>query len=187
MEMINLLPDVKQDEIRAARSNVILLRYMFIIILAFAFILSTLYVSYIVLQQTMQSAQSQIESNDTKADIYNSTRAEVDSLSANLSGAKEILNLETRYSQFLTQLGNAMPENTILGDLKIDAASFGGQPLQVTAYAKTSEDAAKIKDSLQASGLFTQVDLGGTNQSTDIEGYEFSVSLAIGLAGSVVQ
>ncbi len=76
--MINLLPGERKAEIRAARTNVVVLRYTGILLMAVGFILGSLYVSYALLQSTMASAESQISANDVKADVYSSTKEQVD-------------------------------------------------------------------------------------------------------------
>jgi cell division protein FtsB len=95
--MINLMPDTNKQEIRAARMNVILGRYIIVILLAFAFLALLLAGSYVVLSQNKASAERLIQVNSTKADAYSSTKAQVDALSASLSATKSILDQEILY------------------------------------------------------------------------------------------
>lgn len=177
--MINLLSTEQKDEIRAARVNIILLRYKLLISLAFIFIGAALYVSYSVLGATMSNANQLIETNDVKADVYKETKQQVDGLSAKLNDSKVILNQEIRYSKVLVKIGQLMPAGTMLGDLTLDTASFNGQPVDVKVHAKSTNEAGVLQSNFQSSGLFTQVTLKGTETNQEIDGYPVTVSLSV--------
>ena len=177
--MINLLAVEKKDDIRAARSNVIILRYTSIIILAFLFIGAALYTSYSVLTMTMASTENLIATNDGKAEVYSETREQVTALSGTLTEAKARLDQEVHYSKVLVQIGQIMPQGTTLGSLSLSSASFAGTPVDIVAYAKTPAEATQIQSQFQSSPLFSKVDLKGTETDKGIEGYPVSVSMAI--------
>lgn len=179
--MINLLPDDRKDSIKAARANVLLLRYMAIIGFAFAFIGGAVYISYSLLQSTMASAEQLVESNDIKADIYSETRQEVEELSSKLNDAKAILDQEIRYSQVLVKIGQLTPAGAVLGDLTLDSASFSGTPLEITAYAKSNTEASLLQSQFQSSPMFNSVVLKGTEGDKGIDGYPVLVTLTVTL------
>ncbi len=179
--MINLLPDIRKDDIKAARANVILLRYMAIIGFAFAFIGGAVYISYSVLQTTMASAEERVALNDTKADVYSATRQEVDELSSKLNDAKSILDQEIRYSQVLIKLGQLTPAGVVLGNLTLDAASFDGNAVELQAYAKSNSEASQLQSQLQSSPLFSAVTLKSTEGDKGIDGYPVLVTLTVTL------
>jgi len=178
--MINLMPDETKKEIRAARVNVMLARYIFVIIAAFLFLVMLLAGSYVVLTQTKQSAQLLIDSNDTKAAVYSTTKAQVDTLSASLSEARTILDQEILYSKVLANIGQQLPEGTVIGSLNITSANFSGTPLNIDAYAKTNEGAVALREKFQTSPYFTDIKLQSvTDGSTGINGYPVKVSLSL--------
>lgn len=178
--MINLLADERKNDIKAARVNVIILRYTVILALAFAFIIGALYVSYTILTVTKANAETVIESNDVKADVYSETKQQVDALSTQLSGAKSLLDQEVRYSQILVQLGQIMPAGTIIGDMTLTAESFSGNsPVEIKAFARTTAEASQLQTQFQGSSLFSQVSLNSTEASDEVEGYDVTVSLTV--------
>lgn len=177
--MINLLPDAQKDAIRAARANVILVRYISIIALAFAFISGALYFSYTVLTTTMANADNLIASNDIKADVYSDTRQQVSALSAKLSDTKRVLDQEVRYSEVLVELGQLMPRGTILGDFTLEATALSGQPTDIKAYAKSTAEASVLQNNFQNSPLFRSVNLKGTETSQNVDGYPVEVSMSV--------
>ncbi len=177
--MINLLSADQKDDIRAARANVIILRYMGIILLAIVFIVGIFYVSYTVQRTTMDYNTAIIASNDLKADVYSETKQEVDALSAKLNEAKTILDQEVRYSQLLPKLGQLMPAGTVLGDLNLSSANFAGTPVELVAYAKSSTEATSLQSLFQGSPLFSSVTISGTEEAGGIENYPVKISLSV--------
>jgi Tfp pilus assembly protein PilN len=179
MEMINLLSTDRKAELRAARVNVFLLRYISIVILALVFILGTLYVSSTLLQQTEESANARIEANDVESAAYSDTKQQVDSLATKLQDAKGTLGESVSYASILTTLGQLMPEGTVLEALTLDEAALSGTPVEIVAYARTDEDAVAIQQRLQQSPLFSQVSPNGTNSNEGINGYPVKVTLTV--------
>src|SRR5689334_1332719 len=112
--MINLMPDDTKKELRAARVNVLLIRYMGVIFLAFGFLVLILFGAYLLLDQTKLSAQRLIDANDTKAEVYSSTKTQIETLSNQLSEAKGILDQEVLYSNVLAHIGQQMVPGTII-------------------------------------------------------------------------
>lgn len=177
--MINLLSDERKDAIRAARANVFLVRYTFILILAFVFIMSALYVSYTVLGTTLKSADELVASNDVKAGVYSETSKEVAALSAKLDETKGILNQEVRFSQVLVTIGQLMPKGTILGDLTLTPADFSGAPVEIKAYAKSAAEATQLQSAFQNSPLFGSVTLKSTETKNEINGYPVTITMTV--------
>lgn len=180
--MINLMPDEAKRELRAARTNVIIVRYMCIIFIACLFLLLILFGSYFLLGQTRDSAQRLITTNDTKAEVYSATKSQVDNLSASLSQARGILDQEVLYSNVLVNFAQLMPAGTVLNKLTLDTTSFGATPLNLTVYAKTTNDAVILKDRFQNSPLFSNVNFQTISDTTGgIAGYPVSVTMTLTL------
>ncbi|MCD8561578.1 PilN domain-containing protein [Candidatus Saccharibacteria bacterium] len=186
--MINLLSDERKDEIRAARVNVILVRYIVIIAVAIVFLLGSLALSYAILEVTRQSAQAQISANDVKSDVYKETREQVESLGQSLQTAKTILDNEVPYSKVLTGIGQLMPEGTIIDTVTLTSASFSGSPTTLKVYAKTSEAAVALQSRFQSSPLFSGVSFQTIEESDEtIDGYPVSVTMSLTLNKAGIQ
>ncbi|MBC7459309.1 PilN domain-containing protein [Candidatus Saccharibacteria bacterium] len=178
--MINLMPDEAKKEIRAARVNVVLIRYSIVIVLAFLFLVLLQLGSYIALTQAKDSAQQLIDANGTKAAVYSSTKAQVDALSSSLSETKSILDQEVMYSNVLQNIGQQMPTGTVIDKIALDATSFTGTPATITAYAKTNDAAVALREKFQTSPFFSAVNFQSVSDSTGgITGYPISVSLTL--------
>lgn len=185
--MINLMPYDVKKEIRSARVNVILARYIMIILLAFGFLILLLGGSYVVLTQNKASAQRLINANGKDADVYSTTKAEVESLSASLSQTKTILDQEVLYSKVLMNIGQQMPAGTVLNSLAINSASFTGTPITVKAYAKTNDAAVALREKFQSSPIFTNVNFDSISGTGGISGYPVSVSITLTITKAASQ
>ena len=181
MEMINLLADDRKSEIVAARANIVIVRYIAIVLLAIAFIAGVLGVSYSVLTTTLANAETLIAANDVKAGVYSDTKQQVDTLSTQLNDAKTILNQEIRYSEVLVKIGQLMPEGTVLDSLDLSEAAFSGAPVSIKAYARSTSEASALQSQFQGSSLFSQVALQGTQTTGGLDGYPVVVSMTISL------
>jgi len=180
--MINLMPDSAKVEIRAARVNVVLLRYIIIILVAFTFLVLLLGGSYVVLTQTKASAQQIIDANDTKAAVFSSTKTQVESLSAGLAETKTLLDQEVLYSNVLINIGQQLPEGTVVEKITLDEGSFTGTPVAMKVYAKTTEATVALREKFQSSPLFSNVNFESVSDTSGgITGYPVSVSLTLTL------
>ena len=177
--MINLLPNNTKNDIQAARENVILSRYIAIIVLAIIFILILFATSKIILTQTMETAQSRIETSSTKADTYSATQQQISELSDKLSDAKSLLDNDVRYSVILTTIAQNTPEGVVIKKLSLDTSIINGSPLEIIAYARSNTEASLLQTQFQSSGIFTQVSLKQTDASSGISGYPVAVTLSV--------
>ena len=185
--MINLMPDAAKKEIRSARMNVVLTRYIIVIILAFAFLSLLLAGSFVVLTQTKASAEQLISGNDTKAAVYSETKAKVDALSSGLAETKRILNEEVLYSNVLMNIGQQMPEGTVLSGIELSSASFSGAPVTLKAYAKTTEAAVLLREKFQSASIFSNVNFESISDTDGIAGYPVSVSMTLTVTKAAAQ
>jgi hypothetical protein len=185
--MINLMPDDMKKEISSARVNVVLARYIAVIFLAFVFLVLLLVGSYFVLTQTKVAAQRVIDSNGTKAAVYDSTKTQVNALSGSLSQAKVILDQEVLYSNVLMNIGQQMPPGTVLSSITLTAASFTGTPVTLKAYAKTTDDVVALRAKFQSTPIFSNVNFDSVSQSSGIDGYPVSVSMTLVVTKAATQ
>jgi hypothetical protein len=170
--MINLLPSAKKAEIRAARTNVILIRYIVIILLATSFILGATYVTRTVLTMTKENSEKVIASNDLNADVYSATKAEVDNLSASVAQTNQLLGQEVLYSKVFISIGQIMPSGTIFDKLVLDSSSFSGTPVTTKIYAKSTAEATALQTAFKSSAVFSSVTFQPIVETgSTVEGY----------------
>jgi uncharacterized membrane protein len=154
--MINLLPPTEKRELRAARSNTLLIRYNFFLIGAVLFILGAVGVVYVYLNSTKASAQQVIEENTVKVAGYADIQQQANEFRDNLRVAKQIIDQEVSYSDVALEIAALMPSGTILETLTLDSTTFGSETT-LNAKAKNYGDALALKNSFESSDLFSNV------------------------------
>lgn len=154
--MINLLPTQEKREIRAARINVLLVRYNLIILLATAFLFGAMGYSYYFLANAQQIAADAISDNAQREGSYATVKAEADSFRAELANAKSILDGQTSYAKAALNIAKLLPEGTALNALKLNEQSFS-TPLTLTVNVTDEQAASQLIKNFKESPFFTGV------------------------------
>lgn len=178
--MINLLPPDHRSQLRAAQTNTLLLRYNIFLVGALLFIALALGVVYFYLTMNKANAEQTLADNEARVGSYASVQQEATDFRSALSTAKQVLDKEITYTKTVVAITKLMPAGTVLQDLNLDAANFG-TPTSFVFQAKDYTTALSIKDSFQASPLFSDVHLQSiaTASSDDKAGYPYTVTLSM--------
>lgn len=154
--MINLLPPEEKRQLRAARSNTLLLRYNFLLLGALAFLLLATGVVYFYLSSVKATAEQTVAENKSKVGGYASVQQQADSFRSSLMTAKQILGDSVSYTKVILAISQLLPPGVVTDNLSLDAKTFG-TPTTFTAKAKSYDAALALKDSLEKSPLFSDV------------------------------
>lgn len=186
--MINLMPNESKHQLRAARTNVILLRYIFILLIAACFLAFAVAGAYYLLGQTQSSAKELIAASDTKAGVYRDTKNQVDKLSAQLSEAKNILNSEVAYSNVLINIGQLLPAGTVINSIDLSESSYSGTPVTITVYAINTDAAVAARERFQKSSYFSSVNFKSVSEGDNtIPGYPVSAEMTLVINRTITQ
>ncbi|MES2876518.1 MAG: PilN domain-containing protein [Patescibacteria group bacterium] len=181
--MINLLPYENKAEIRAGRMNILLVRYIAILVCA-GLVLGGLVVgSYVVLNNTRSSAQVKVVENQQRVSAYQTTKSQADSFRTDLTTAKTILDSSVSFSKLIYKIAAIVPSGVILDGLTLDPQTFGSS-VNLTASAKSFDDASKLRDAfIKNDQIFTNVQLQSIRSSdsgeSTTEAYPVKVSLTV--------
>lgn len=178
--MINLLPNPMKKQLKAARANVILLRYT-ILLGASAIFLGLGIASVYLLMTTIRSnAETAINENQTRITNYTAVETQAAQFRTNLATAKTILDKEVIYSKAMVSIAQALPQGVVLDNLSLDSRTFG-TPTTISARTRSYDDALNLKDALEASDAFSDVHFSSISSSgqsgTPQDSYPFSVSI----------
>lgn len=179
--MINLLPDSYKKEIRAARSNVILLRYNFLLLGVAGFLILSGLIVFAVLGAAKGSAQATSESNTSRAAEFASTGLQANEYRENLKTAKKILDNEVIYTDLVFAITNLLPSGIILDGLNLNSKEFGTQTL-LSAHAKNYAAVTALKQAFEKSTVFSNVHFQSINASEaagSSTGYPIGVSINV--------
>lgn len=169
--MINLLsPDQKHD-IKAARMNVVLLRYC-IVLISIGFTMVFIFgLGFWLVMQDKNAVTAKLASQSEQSKAYDDVEKQADSFRKNLVIAKQILTKETTYSTFLTTLAATVPSGAILTNLSLGGPATVAQTqkgLTLDARANSYTKVLEMKQRLEQSSLFENVNIASTNRPDDI-------------------
>ncbi len=146
--MINLLPDEAKRDIRAARMNVVLLRYNLLTLVAAVVMVGFCLVFYFILHSNQSSAVDTSHDNSIKAASYEDTRKKADEYRKNLSIASQIIDNGVSYTNLVFAITKLIPDGVILNGLNLTTATIG-QQISFTAQAVSYDAAAELKSNFQ--------------------------------------
>lgn len=168
--MINILSPAKKRDIRAARINVVLVRYCVTVVLL-ALLCGLIYgLGFWVLAQEKTATLEKIAAQSDQSRQYAVVEKEAEAFRKNLAIAKSILSKETSYSTFLTTLAAGLPSGTVLTQLSIGDANISGPLSTMVIEARTSsyDKSLALKSSLERTDLFENVSIINTSRPNEI-------------------
>lgn len=177
--MINLLPDTYKKEIRAARTNVVLLRYNFLFLGAVGFLLAGSLVVYAFLNTSKATSERTNSDNIERSNEYSDTKKAAEEYRKNLSVAAKILDNEVNYTDRVFAITKILPKGVVLDRLNLNAKEFGTQTL-IDAHAKDYPTAMALKKAFEESDIFTNVHfLAITNEEGGEKPSDYPVGINI--------
>lgn len=176
--MINLLPEEYKKEIRAARMNVVLLRYNFITLAGLAILLLACVVFYYALTGAKNAAQANDVQNASKVNSYASTKALASEYDQNLATAKKILANQVNYTDLVLGIAALMPKGTVLDGINLSANDFGNTTV-LSARSKDYDAATKLKNNFQKSDLFEDVHFQSLTDAADANAGNYPITITI--------
>ena len=176
--MINLLPDNTKRQIKAARTNVLLTRYIIIIGFAALFLAGVSITGYIILSGIKSNAQLIIDANANKASEYGSVEADAASLQSSLASAKSLFDSEINYPLILTTIGSLTPQGVIVESLDLNATTLAA-PIDIQVYAKTTDQATALQTALTGSPMFSGVTTKSLSSSNGLDDYPVNAVITV--------
>ena len=185
--MINLLPPDEKRQLRAARTNLLLVRYNIFLLGAVAFIGLAVAVTFFFLAAAKSDAERSMKDNEEKVGQYAKVDTEAKQFRKNLATAKQILDNQVTYSKVITNIAQLLPSGVILQNLNLDAQTFGTET-SLVAQAKDYDAAIALKDSFQKSSLFSDVHFQSISSSESApNGYPITVNLSVTIKKDVAK
>lgn len=155
--MINLLPPNEKKQLRAARANVLLLRYNLLVLGALIFLVVGLSGVYIYLTTQKQAAEFTIQENSKRESKYSLVKQDADKFRSELSSAKNILNSQVSYSKAFIRFSSLFPASTALKDKVELNESMYTTPVVLGVKVKNEAAAQAVLDSFKSSKYVTSV------------------------------
>jgi len=176
--MINLLPSDDKRQLKAARVNVILLRYNLLLLGSVLFLVVAGGVAFFYLTNTKTLAQESIEDNLRREGGYAAVKTEADTFRKELSSSKAILDEQVSYAKAALNIAKLLPDGTSLNELKLNQQSFAA-PLILTVNIRDEQAAAQLIRNFESSSLFSGVTKGKISVGTGAYPYTMEVTVTM--------
>ena len=183
--MINLLPYDTKQQIRAARTNTTLLKFIFFLGCGAAFLALACVTTYLFISNSKSIAETaaQNQSNANSSVVAQ----KVATIQTNLTSARAIISQQVAYSSVITGIAAALPAGVVVDSITLDESSFR-TPLTLNLHAKSNDLISTLKTNFQKTALFSSYSLQSsevkTNGATD---YPVEITITITINKGAIQ
>ena len=162
--MINLLPSTRKDEIRFAKLNRIVLRYLRLILLLIVVIGGILAVTvyYVGVVKAQAAADIAVKEQELAAGAPFMNQAK--DVSDRLLAIKTIQASQTRFSLLLTDLAKVLPQGVAIDTITLTGDDT--KPVRIAVSGNTYNSMLAFRDAVAKSPRISGVDLESISQDT---------------------
>lgn len=151
--MINLLSTKRLNDIRVAKSNTILSRYIKLLIISSLIIGCIVTGAYYYLNIQHSKAEEAKRLDDARVSALEPYHEQASQLSATVNTIANVMSGDLAFSNMLTQIGNLMPSGTVLTGLQLSSEELSA-PLIVSAHVDNEQRSVVLLRNLKQSDLF---------------------------------
>ncbi len=185
MGIINLLPNETKKQMRAARINALLAKYIGVLLISVIFLALACVTSYFFLINSKATAEKVITFNQTKSDSYSSVLSQANAINASFSVASSIISQQISYSDIIMGIGAALPSGVVLNSLSVSKDNIG-TPIVLKLSAQNAEKATELKANFQKYPLFSgYIFQSSTLNSSGSGGYPVEITIGITITKNV--
>lgn len=151
--MINLLPPNRVLNMKIARSNTILRRYIELLIISMLVLAAAVAASYYFLDSRRNDVKSALQADSKTIAELKKTQDQAQGLSVTINTVAKLLSQNIKFSEVLTKIGSVMPSGASLTNVQFEADELNS-PLIVTVDMVNEERGAVLRNNLANSDLF---------------------------------
>lgn len=156
--MINLLPPDRLANLRIARSNTILRRYIQLALIGSVVLVAAVVLAYYFLNTQQVNTRHTAEANQQKIAQLEPVQKQAEELSATVNTIAGLFSRNIKFSDMLTQIGGVMPPGSVLTGLQFSIEDLDS-PLAISAQVDTEQKAAILRNNLAGSSLFSKAEI----------------------------
>ncbi len=156
--MINLLPPKRVLNIKTARNNTVLKRYIELTIFSMILIIIATVLAFILFTNERDNIQETVDIDQQKIAKLEPVQKQAEELSATVNTISGLLSRNIKFSDMLTQIGGVMPSGSVLTGLQFSIEDIKS-PLVVSAQVDSEQKAAVLRNNLASSDLFEKAEI----------------------------
>lgn len=161
--MINLLPPQQLANVRIARANTALRRYVELLFIAILVIMAAILGAYSLLRIQQKNVQTVVDNDKTKIAKLEPVQKQATQLSETINTIASLSSRDVRFSSMLTKIGGLMPDGSVLTGLQVSVEDFAS-PLEITAETDSEAKAAVLLNNVTSSDLFKSAEIKMINR-----------------------
>ena len=161
--MINLLPPQRLANLRLARQNTILRRYVELALVSAVILAGACAVAYYFLNAQQVNTRRTVELDQQKIDQLEPVQKQAEQLSLTVNTIAGLLSHNVKFSDMLTQVGSVTPSGAVLTGLQFSIENLKS-PLIISAHVDTEQKAAVLRNNLAGSALFSKAEIQSITQ-----------------------
>ena len=161
--MINLLPPKRVLDIKIARTNTILSRYIKLLLLSILVLTAAVIAAHYFFIIQESNTQHTLAINQKKVQQLEPVQKQAEDLSQTVNTISGLLSRNIKFSDMLTQIGSIMPPGSVLTGLQFSIEDVES-PLVVSAQVDNAQKAAVLRNNLASSPLFKKAEIKNITQ-----------------------
>lgn len=177
MGMINLLPVETKKELRAARTNTVLIRYLIFIGFSIAFLTLASIVSYWFLTGIEDNNKKAVSDQKTVQTAYESAQKQLDVMTNDIAIASNIIDQQTNFSSIITDLAATIPSGVVIDSLKLNNSDIG-KPITISGKAISEDAVNTLRNNLSGSQNYSSPSVQSVSDSRD-SNYPITITINI--------
>lgn len=164
--MINLLPPKRLINMRIARTNTVLRRYIELVLVGICVLVAALFAARYFLTNHQRSVQTTLDESQKKVAALQQTQTDAEQLSVTINTIAGLLARNISFSDMLVKIGATMPTGTVLTGMQFSTEDTNA-PFIVSADIESEERAAVLRNNLVSSDLFTDASIKSITRKTE--------------------
>lgn len=176
--MINLLPTDFKKQLRASRTNLIMAKYIIVLIIAIVF----LGAGCLAVNMNLDNIKKMYD-NDSRPVTTSSPAnysARIEEAREHLANSIEIINQQVSYNKILLALAETLPNGVIVSSLVIDS-NIISLPVTIKLRAQSQDSVASLNSRFQSSSSFRNYQLLSSNNTSIDPDYPIDLTISVSI------
>lgn len=174
--MINLLPPPMKNQLKYAKINRHLIKYVWVAVIVLGLMLAMFGVTFFLIHREIGITQAKLADQEEAIKVYGNIEKEAESLADRLKAISDVQKNQNHFSELFKELASLTPSDVSIESLQIDSEK---STATLTAISNNYTSAAGLRNQLAKSTRFNNVDIVDFKQPENGQGYEIRITIGL--------
>ena len=170
---INLIPPKLKKERKERKTTALFFTFLTFYLILFCILSAVIYLADTYIKKSLSNMDVQIAEETLKANNYKDVEANIKLVNGKLDSIKKEETSKIYWSKILDELARSTPENA---QIKILSSSTENKSLNITGDAASRRDIAKLKDKMEDSKYFKNVNFSTSSYNETDKNFTFNLT-----------